>query len=37
MLLVLHSLDSGDTEIIKMRNCFCVKTIYINSHICMLS
>lgn len=37
MLLTLHSLDSGETEIIKVSNHFCVMTIYISSHICMLS
>lgn len=31
MLLFMHSLDSGDTEIIKVSNHFCVTSIYIFS------
>lgn len=31
MLLFMHSLDSDDTEIIKVSNHFCVTSIYIFS------
>lgn len=34
MLLSMHYLDSGDTEIIKMSNHFCVMSIYIFSLLC---
>lgn len=34
MFLFMNSLDSGDTEIIKMSNHFCVTSIYIFSLMC---